>query len=123
MNPFTKFLNQWSGNRPFDEFIAHWDVLEQLTIKVYQQKITPDAARADFERIWPWLRQQYPQWEARLRPFWQQTKAAGKQTQTDPFHLLLRFARPEAILGDWTAMQHLPAAREAINRALLDADF
>jgi len=122
MNPFTRFLNQWSRNKPFAEFIAHWDLLEQITIQVYQQKMEPDVARADFDRVWPWLRQQYPHWEPALRPFWQQTYAAGQLTQTDPFRLLLHIQQPEAILGDWNAMQHLPAAREAINRFLLHAN-
>ena len=123
MNPFTKFLSQWARrDTSFEAFIAWWDQLEYLTIKVYQQKMTPDAVRADFNATWPWLRRHYPQWEAVLRPFWQQTKAAGQPTQTDPFLLLLRWEQPEQIAGDWNAMQHLPAAREAINRYLLTPD-
>jgi hypothetical protein len=119
LNPFSRFLGQWSHNRPFTEFVAQWDELEAVVIRVYRQKMTPDAARATFEQVWPWLRQQYPAWEEALRPFWQQTKAGGQPTRTDPFQLLLAFDQPEAILDNWRAMQHLPAAREAINQYLL----
>jgi hypothetical protein len=119
LNPFSRFLRQWSSNRPFTDFVARWDELEALVVAVYRQRTTPDAARPAFEQIWPWLRQQYPEWEEVLRPFWQQTQAGSRPTQTDPFRLLLAFDQPEAILDNWPAMQHLPAAREAINQYLL----
>lgn len=120
MNPFTRFLNQWSHNQPFSAFIAYWDRLERLTVQVYREKTPVAVAEAEFAEVWPWLRQHYGEWEAVLRPYWPQTKAAGALTQTDPFQLLLEFDSPAAILGDWRAMQHLPAAREALNRCLRD---
>jgi hypothetical protein len=119
LNPFSRFLGQWLQNRPFTEFVAQWDELEALVVAVYRQKMTPEEARPVFARVWPWLRQQYPEWEAALRPYWRQTTAGGRPTQTDPFQLLLAFDQPEGILDNWTAMQHLPAAREAINQYLL----
>jgi hypothetical protein len=120
-NPFTHFLKQWSrGNQDLELFIAHWDTLEQLVVQVYRGKQTAVAAKPDFERVWPWLRQHYGAWEAALRPYWQQTRAAGAPTQLDPFALILALDSPEAILGDWHLMQHLPAAREALNRYLRD---
>ena len=120
MNPFTRFLNQWSKNRSFTDFIAHWDRLEKLVILVYREKLSPTAAEPEFAQVWLWLRQHYGEWEGVLRPYWQQTKAAGEQTQVDPFQLLLNFETPAAISGDWQAMQHLPAAREALNLFLHD---
>ncbi|GJM41140.1 MAG: hypothetical protein DHS20C20_14220 [Ardenticatenaceae bacterium] len=75
-----------------------------------------------FVSVWPWLRRAYGGWEGALRPYWQQTKAAGELTQTDPFKLLLDLETPADILGNWHAMQHLPAAREALNRLLRDQD-
>jgi hypothetical protein len=122
MNPFTRFLNQWSKNRKLDEFIAYWDALETIVIHVYRQKVSLDEAGPEFERVWAWLRARYGAWEGVLRPYWQQTKAAGEPTQTDPFRLLLDIQNPAAILGDWRAMQHLPAAREALNLYLQDAN-
>ena len=120
MNPFTRFLNQWSNNRSLTEFIAYWDRLERLTVLVHREKVTAVAAEPEFAEVWPWLQRAYGAWEGELRPYWQQTKAAGAPTQTDPFQMLLDFDAPSAISGDWRAMQHLPAAREALNMYLRD---
>jgi hypothetical protein len=119
-NPFSRFLGQWSKNRPFNAFVEQWDILEATVIGVYREKITLEAAETAFQRIWPTLRKQYPQWEAALRPHWQATKAAGQPTQTDPFLLLLNIPQADKIKGNWRLMQHLPAAREAINRLLVE---
>lgn len=120
MNPFTRFLNQWSRNRRLSEFIAHWDALEQLVVQVYRQKQPAAEAEPEFDRIWPWLRNHYGEWEEQLRPYWQQTQAAGQPTQTDPFLLILQLQKPQEIVSDWSIMQHLPAAREALNKYLRD---
>ena len=119
MNPFTKFLRQWSNNHPFDEFVAYWDRLERIMVNVYREKMTPEAAQPEFDIVWPWLWKHYNVWSEELRPFWQATRAAGEPTQTDPFQLLLDKTSPDQILGDWRAMQHLPAAREALNQFIL----
>ena len=119
MNPFTRFLNQWSQNRALSVFISYWDRLEKLMIGVHRKKMTLSEAEAEFAEVWGWLRQDYGRWAEELRPYWHQTKAAGELTQTDPFQLLLAIKSPSAILDNWRAMQHLPAAREALNRFLL----
>lgn len=118
MNPFSRFLGQWSSDKGLNEFVSYWDGLESIVVRIYREKATPDEVRADFERVWARLRDIYPAWEAVLRPYWEATQAGGEQTQTDPFALLLAFRQPEDIQGDWRAMQHLPAARESINRLL-----
>lgn len=120
MNPFTRFLQQWSQQPDLAEFIAYWDRLEILVIGVYREKIAAAEAEAEFREVWPWLRRRYGQWEEGLRPFWRATKAAGEPTHTDPFRLLLAIEQPQDILGDWRAMQHLPAAREALNQFIRD---
>lgn len=89
-------------------------------VRVHRKKMGLAEAEPEFVQVWPWLRQHYGGWEELLRPYWQQTKAAGAQTQTDPFQLLLDLETASAILGNWRAMQHLPAAREALNRFLRD---
>lgn len=119
MNPFTQFLRQWSKNPSLDTFIIYWDRLEKLTIQIYREKMTVDEARPEFEAVWPWLRVQYGRWRAALEPFWQATNVGGQPTQTDPFQLLLEKRSPEDICGDWHMMQHLPAAREALNHYLM----
>lgn len=115
-NPFTRFLNQWSRDPDFDAFVAHWDVLEQVVVAVYRAKMSVAEASRPYQEAWPWLREAYPTWEAALRPYWEPTLAGGKRVTQDPFQLLLAIPEPAAIPGDWAAMQHLPAAREAINR-------
>ena len=119
MNPFSRYLSQWSADRDFNAFVALWDRLERLVVAVYRQKIDAAAAEVEFNAIWPGLRQVYETWASALRDHWQATRAAGEATQTDPFQLLLDLQSPAGITGNWRAMQHLPAAREAINRYLL----
>lgn len=121
MNPFTRFLKQWSDNHELSDFIAHWDRLEMLTIDVYKDNVDAEAAEKEFDEVWPWLRQHYGRWQPDLEPLWQQTKAAGETTKTDPFQLLLALEEPTAIHGNWRALQHLPAAREALNQLLLQS--
>ena len=119
MNPFSNYLSQWSAERDFNAYVAQWDQLERLVIGIYRQKIDAEAAETEFGSLWPGLRQQYEAWAEALRPHWLATRAAGAATQVDPFQLLLELASPADVRGNWRAMQHLPAAREAINRYLV----
>ena len=121
MNPYSRFLSWKSDDERFLAFVEQWDSLERLIIDVYRGQMTVAAVTADYERVWPALQEQYPMWEATLRPYWQLTRAGGEPTATDPFRLLLAIDAPASIPGDWRAMQHLPAAREAINRYLVDS--
>jgi len=120
VNPFTRFLSQQSAGSALAAFIEHWDRLERVVVGVYRAKLDEAEAADEYRAVWPWLRQEYPRWQETLRPHWQATRAAGGPTQVDPFALLLAIAAPADIAGDWRAMQHLPAAREAINRYLVD---
>ncbi|MFO7661872.1 MAG: hypothetical protein R6X18_04680 [Chloroflexota bacterium] len=120
MNPFTKYLRQWSGDSELTAFIDDWDRLERLVISVYRGKLEPEAAAAEFDLVWPRLGKRYQKWQEILMPYWTNTQVAGKAVETDPFRLLLGLPNPLAIPGNWQLMQHLPAAREAINRYLAD---
>ena len=120
INPFTRFLSQRSDDDAFPAFIAYWDRLERVVVGVYRAKLDEATAAGEYQAVWPWLRARYPRWAETLRPHWQATRAAGEPTQIDPFALLLAIAAPTDIAGDWRAMQHLPAAREAINRYLVE---
>jgi len=122
MNPFSTFLRQWSPDDEFGAFVEQWDRLERVVVGAYRGKLGLDAAAATFAEVWPWLRRRYPRWEAALRPHWRATRAAGAPTATDPFRLLLDIPDAAAIAGDWRAMRHLPAAREAINRYLREVE-
>ena len=119
LNPFTKFLRRGRRNDSFDRFVAHWDRLEWLTIRVYKGEIDAADVRVEFARVWHWLRQNYGHWQEELEPCWQRTRVAGTPTKTVPFLLLLAIESPGKIVSDWRPMQHLPAAREALNQYLL----
>lgn len=121
MNPFTRFLSQWSANPQFDEFVAQWDEVEALAIRVYKAGTAAAEETALYAAARPWLMRQYPRWEARLRPFWQAAKVAGTVEHTDPFLTILDRETAADFVGDWTALQYLPAAREALNRLLVES--
>ncbi|MEZ4518421.1 MAG: hypothetical protein R3C44_16905 [Chloroflexota bacterium] len=90
-------------------------------MSVYRGKM-PIGTQEHYDGTWPRLRDEYPHWEPTLRPYWQQAKAAGELARQDPFQLILDLPGPQAIPDNWIIMQYLPAAREAINRFLVDSD-
>ena len=120
MNPFTRFLSQWGDQtKKLEQFIAHWDTVEALAIQVYKQGEASDDDEADYAVARHYLEQHYDQWAAGLRPYWQASVVGGTLDHQDPF--LFLFERPLAadFVGNWKALQHLPAAREALNQFLV----
>ena len=109
-NPFTRCLRQKAADDGLHTCIAHWDRLEWVVVGGYRDKIDRAAAEVHYAQVWPWLRREYPRWQAALQPHWQATRAAGEPTQVDPFALLLDIAAPADIAGDWRGQQHPPAA-------------
>ena len=59
MNPFTRYLSQWSTDDSFAAFVADWDRLERLVIGVYRAKLAVAAAEPEFAQVWPRLRRRY----------------------------------------------------------------
>lgn len=120
MNPFTRFLRQWTrDDAGLDQLVEHCDALETLVIRVYKTGEATDADQAQYQTIRRWMQDNYPSWQDALRPFWQEAKVAGRPANEDPF---LRLTAPEhasAFAGNWEAMQLLPAAREALNRLVI----
>ena len=119
MNPFTRFLRQWSDDRELENLIEHCDALEALIIRVYKRGYSTAGDEAEYQALRRWMKANYPAWQGTLRPIWQELQVGGAAAQQDPF---LRLIRPEESAGfvdDWKTMQHLPAAREALNRLLL----
>jgi hypothetical protein len=116
-NPLTKSIKK-EGDA-FNEFVAHWDEVEGLIIRVFRSgRLGPDD-----EHVWHtlrgWLAQAYPGWRSALEPHWRASKAAGKLADEDPFDMALAHDRASSFLADRRMMQFLPAAREAINRMIL----
>lgn len=120
MNPFTRFLNQWSSSHDIKALIEHWDQLEALSIRVYKQgEATPDQAKSYLE-IKGWLDTHYSRWEDQLKPFWVNSPVGGTLEHGDPFRFLFQYPDVSHFVQNWAALQHLPAAREALNQLLVE---
>jgi len=120
MNPFTKSLATRLGQHHINEFVAHWDALEALIVRVFRAKQASANDEAEHARTRTWLLTHYADWQAALAEYWPHTKAAGAPTQRDPFDTLLSHEHAANFVANWPAMQALPAARESINRLILD---
>lgn len=120
MNRFTRFLRQWSSDEEeLGLLIQHLDALEALVIRVYKGKAATPADEAEYGKIRLWLEAHYPAWQDALRPYWQEALVGGRPAAEDPVSRILRAPAAANLVGDWGAMQNLPAAREALNRLVL----
>jgi hypothetical protein len=120
MNIVTGALAKRLKNHHLKDWIAHWDALEALVIRVYKGKKATSEDETEYRRLRAWLTRNYPRWQAALRPHWQQSLLAGEPALADPFTRLFSALQAADFAGDWSAMQTLPAAREALNRYLLE---
>jgi hypothetical protein len=117
MNPFTRYL--LGGRREekaLQAFIEHWDALEALVIRIFRGKNATDDDESEYRKLHPWLVENYPTWQEKWRPLWQEALVGGVPAGQDPFQRLLTAEKAADFIGDWQAMQHLPVARETINR-------
>jgi hypothetical protein len=121
MNPFTQSIVARVRSSELREFVLRWDALEALVVRVYRARATASADEREHAEIRAWLVAHYPTWRAVLAPHWRQALRAGRPCSTDPFEDLLAPARPAEFAGGWTYMQALPAAREALNRLVLES--
>jgi hypothetical protein len=119
MNPFTRFLRQWNKDKDLDQLIEHCDALEALVIRVYKGGEATAADEAEYHALRRWLLANYPDWQAELQPLWRRAKVAGAAATRDPFLRLIEAESASEFVGDWEAMQHLPAVREALNSLVL----
>lgn len=120
MNPFTQSLTRALADPALDVFVAGWDGLEALVVRVYRAGAATPADEAAWADLRPALAAAYPAWAQSLASHWPLTRAGGQPVTADPFARLMAFARAAEIVGDWAAMQTLPAAREALNRMLVE---
>lgn len=120
MNRFTHFLKQWvDDEEELGLLIQHLDALEALVIRVYKGKAATPADEAEYGKIRRWLEKHYPAWQEELRPYWQQALVGGRPAPEDPVLRILRAPAAAGLVGDWGAMQNLPAVRESLNRLVL----
>ena len=119
MNLFTHFLRQWLHEPELEQLVEHWDALEALVIRVYKGGEATAADEAEYQALRSWMQANYLAWQEQLQPHWRRARVGGELATNDPF---LRLSAPNsaaAFVGDWEAMQHLPAAREALNALVL----
>lgn len=121
MNPFTKSLVARLRSHHLRQFVERWDALEALVIRVYRSAVATEADDAEFAALKRWLIARYPEWQARLEPHWRAALRDGRPSPDDPFVFLLSPEHAAAFCGSWAHMQALPAAREALNRLILEA--
>lgn len=120
MNPVTAMLVRQVGDRKIARFIERWDALEALVIRVYKgARATPVDERL-YKRLRPELRTKLRRYGPELDQYWPKATVGGKLAKHNPFLTLLRAEHPSVFVGNWPAMQMLPAARQALNEWLLD---
>ena len=123
MNPFTRFLQQWAQDKDLETFVEHCDALEALVVRVYKQGEASAADEAEYQALRRWMKAHYDAWRDELRPYWGggtgAATASGKRAPADPFEATFAAKQAGEFVGDWSAMQQLPTAREALNRLIL----
>jgi hypothetical protein len=121
MNPFTRYISRSLRERHLRRFITLWDQVEMLAIAHYRQKGTAPGDPARWKQARLGLLRLFPKFRERLQPHWADAKAGGAPAAADPFASILALETLEAVAGNWLALQTLPAAREALNRLVLEA--
>jgi hypothetical protein len=119
VNIVTQALAKRSRDRRLKDFIARWDSLEALAIRVYRLGEASPQDEAEYYQLRSWLNREYPRWQALLDSYWRQASLAGEPARMDPFAYLLGVPQAAGFANNWSALQTLPAAREAINQYLL----
>lgn len=120
MNPATRALLKQIDHPGLHAFVNAWDELEVLMVDVYKANGVDSDQQAEFADIRQRLAASYPAWQAALDPHWRATTIKGQPLAADPFQALIDLENAEAIVGNWAAMQTLPAAREALNNILVE---
>lgn len=120
MNPFTRFLVRNHDDVTLRHLLDHCDALEALVIRVYKGKqATPDD-EVEYAELRRWFQAHYANWSGKLKPYWHKVLAGGQTPEQDPILRLLAAATAADFVGDWGAMQHLPAAREMLNQFVVN---
>lgn len=120
MNPFTQAILKRKKDRRMRDFVRYWDALEALVIRVYKAGCATPEDEKEYRRVRAWLQKNYPRWQRELDPYWRATRIAGEPAAEDPFASLIARSSAAEFVGDWRAMQSLPAAREALNEFLIN---
>ena len=120
MNIVTRALLKKVKNRDIKEFVKHWDALEALVIRIYRANAASVDDEKEYSSLRRWVSKKYSPLRSTLYPYWQRARVAGETTKEDPYASLLSAAVAQDFIANWSAMQTLPAAREALNNLLLE---
>jgi hypothetical protein len=121
MNPVTQNLIDQVNDPAIIEYVARWDDIESLVIRVYRGAAASRKDEQDFISTKRWLQKRHPHWQAALEPYWRQVIIEGDGAVTaDPFARILDYDQALDFIGNWDAMRLLPAIRQAINHWVLD---
>lgn len=110
---------QGRGPKSLQRFVSDWGELESLCIATFKA----ERFSAQDAQSWSVLRKRitraYGKFEHDLRPYWAAVKVEGQIVQEDPFRRILSVEALSDVVGNWSLMQQLPAAREALNHFIL----
>lgn len=120
MNPYTRSLLERIDAPDLRSWVESWDQLESLVIEVYRMEAAGPDDEREFRHLRSELRAEYGRWKPGLETHWQGLEAGGEVLDSDPFWALLEPEGVGAFVGNWKAMQTLPAAREALNNYLIE---
>jgi hypothetical protein len=118
-NPVTQAIIKQVNDPDLLAFVDHWDTLEEIVITAFKNKSVAAVDSLEFSQLQAWLSANYPRWQDLLEPFWRQSRIKGQAGLDDPFLYLLSLQEAGQLVGNWSAMKYLPAAREALNNFLL----
>ncbi len=119
MNPFTQALMRRLEDSRLEAFIERWDTLEALVIRVYRRGRATESEKEQYARLRAELRVEYPRYRQDLRPYWEAAGDLAAEPEGDPFERLIAIPEAGQFADNWTAMQTLPGARQALNEYLV----
>jgi len=120
VNPVTRHLLENIDDPDLAEFAVAWDALEEQVVRIYRAAACPPAEAAAFERGLQSTAVSYLRWAEALAPHWRAASVEGAPVEEDPFDRILRTGGAKDVIGNWSLMRALPAAREALNHLLLE---
>lgn len=118
-NPFTRFIRANHRDKPLDRFIEGWDAIEERCIATYRAGAFTTVEAEEWIKLRKRVFRSYERVADRLAPHWKLATINGRPTAEDPFRWILNVEELGAVIGNWQLLQHLPPAREAINRCIL----
>ena len=120
MNPVTRSLLENIDDPDLAEFAMAWDALEEQIVRIYRAGACLPAEAIAFKRGLPTAFGLYRRWAEALAPHWRAVSVEGAPVERDPFDCILHIGGAKEVIGNWSLMRTLPAAREALNHLLLE---